>query len=545
MYRSSWGRVTALAAAGALSVSTLAVSTLAGTPSYAADPAPSAATWLTGQLTNGVVHNGQFNFDDIALTADVGFALTTIGGNDAAVAQIAGAVEPRAKGEWYTSTFGGTTTTYGGSVGKTAAFAQAVGKDPRAFGGENLIARIEALTGAAAPIAGRVQDENNSFGDANTIGQAFAVRALTKAGSPRAADATAFLLKQQCTAGYFRLNFAADKTAAAQGCVDGDTAGSAAHPDATTNAVLQLSAAGNSDPAVKTAIEKATAWLKSQQKADGSLGGGVTTEASNANTTGLAAAVFAGQGDCLAAGKAANWVRALQVPAGTAGALAPSVGAVAYDQASYDAAKAGGITTGTADQWRRATAQAAAGLAATLSPTISNVTGPRSFVRAGSKQQIVLNGVTAGDNVCFSDNGAAVKAFKATSAPFTHTVTLPANTGDATYRFTAVDGEKSFTIKALAKLKIKTKLKKRVKLGKKQVVRLKGLVKGERVKVKVNGKLVKKGKAKADGTFKAKFKVTKALAKNRKKAKVVVKGHFGNRGNVKQFTVLPPAKAKR
>ncbi len=559
MHARPFARLAALAAAGALAVSTMTVTTLVGAPAQAADPAPSAATWLTGQLTNGLIRNPNFGgFDDIGLTIDTAVALDAVGGQGAVLGQIRAAVEPKVAGYVEYSPAGdGQLHVTAGAVAKAAVLAQVTGADPAAYGGQNLIGKLEERVASTAPVTGRVGDklvtgDSDPFtpGDqpdtdyANVYGQALAVRALTKAGSARAADATAFLLKQQCSAGYFRLDFNTDRTAAAQGCVDGDSSGSPADPDATSTAVLQLVAGGSADPAVKSAIAKAVAWLKAQQKADGSLGGGVTTEASNSNSTGLAAWVLAGQGECLAAGKAASWVRALQVPAGAGGALAPSVGAVAYDQAAYDAAKTGGITDATADQWRRATSQAAPGLAATLSPTIANVTGPADFVRAGSKQQVVLHGVTAGDNVCYRDNGSALKALKLSSSPFIHAVTVPDRTANATYGFTAVDGEKTFTIKTLAALKIKTKVRKKVRLGKKQLVRLKGLAGGERVKVKVNGKVVKRGKAKANGKFKAKLRMTKKLAKKRKKARLVVIGHFNNRRNTKLFKVVRPKNRK-
>ena len=53
------------------------------------------ATWFTAQLTDGLLHNDQYDFDDLGLSADVAFALEAVGGHDATVAAIAGAVAPR------------------------------------------------------------------------------------------------------------------------------------------------------------------------------------------------------------------------------------------------------------------------------------------------------------------------------------------------------------------------------------------------------------------------------------------------------------------
>ena len=58
-------------------------------PAQAADgqskQAAQAAHWLKGQLRHGVLHNGQFDFDDYGLTADTAFALTTLGHHQDAV----------------------------------------------------------------------------------------------------------------------------------------------------------------------------------------------------------------------------------------------------------------------------------------------------------------------------------------------------------------------------------------------------------------------------------------------------------------------------
>ncbi len=148
-------RIAAYVASGALAISGAITSTiLAVTPADAATHDPigvnKGATWLQGQLTNGIVHNNQFNFDDIGLTVDFALALDAIGGRDAAVDDIVETVEPRARGEWYTSTFEGVTTTYSGSVAKALVLAQETGSDPTSFGGRNLVSTLEARTASAA-----------------------------------------------------------------------------------------------------------------------------------------------------------------------------------------------------------------------------------------------------------------------------------------------------------------------------------------------------------------------------------------------------------
>lgn len=534
---SRWGRRTA----ATLATTSLVVAGLGFTttvPAQAADPAPAAAGWLTSQLTNGLVHNNQYDFDDLGLSADVALSLAAVGGADATVTQVANAVAPRAKAEWYTSEFGGVTTTYGGSLAKAAVLALSAKQDPKAWGGENLIALLEQQVADAAPIAGRVENTNDSFGDANVFGQAYAARALTAAGSAEAAAGLDFLLKQQCGAGFFRLNFNADKAAAAQGCVDG-TAGSEPDTDATAVAVQELVALKSTDAKVTGAIAKAVAWLKASQAADGSFGGGPSTEAANSNSTGLAAAVLAGRGECVAAGRAANWVRELQVPAGAAGALAAEAGAVAYDKAARTAAEAGGIAVVDQDQWRRATAQSAPGLAATLSKSVGGWTGPVGYVRAGTTHTLGLTGVTPGDNICFTDATGVTTALRATGTTAATTIKLPAGTGSTVYKAAWAGGASAYTIKALDKLVIKPKAaKKSVRRGQKQRIVVKGLAAGENVVVRVNGKRVAKGTSTSGGKFVAKFMMGKKLS-HKKKAKVKVVGQFRDlRSGTTKFTVV-------
>ncbi len=114
---------------------------------------------------------------------------------------------------------------------------------------------------------------------------------------------------------------------------------------------------------MRAAVDNGTDWLVGAQKNNGSFGGGPSTEASNTNSTGLAAWALGDVGACRAAVKAAQWVRDLQVGGDVSGTpLAGEKGAIAYDRAAMQAAETEGITVETRDQWRRAGAQAAPGL---------------------------------------------------------------------------------------------------------------------------------------------------------------------------------------
>lgn len=335
----------------AVLIAGLLTATLLATPAQAARD-DRAGRWLDRQLTGGLVHNDQFGFDDFGLSADFAFGLKAIGGQRAAVRQIRNALADNVNA-W--TTFSG--DVFAGSVAKAVVLAQVSNGDERSFGGVNLVKRLnKRVTGN-----GRIADKGASD-FANTIGQAFAARGLANADSPKARKTIRFLLKQQCSRGYFRLDFA-PKGAKKQHCDAGTRATSAPDTDVTALAVLQLSAIKGKSRVVRAAIDDATSWLERKQKRNGSLGGGPTTKASNSNSTGLTAWALGSTGSCHAAVKAARWVRKLQVPQGVGGTpLAGEAGAVAYDRPGYRAGRRNGIDDGERDQWRRATAQAGPGL---------------------------------------------------------------------------------------------------------------------------------------------------------------------------------------
>ena len=225
-------RVAAVLAAGTL------VLTTAGTAQAAS--ADTSADWLGRQLTNGLVHNDQYNSEDYGLTADTALALKAIGGHRATVRQIRAALSQHVD-SWTTGVDYGSDDVYAGSVAKAVVLAETTGADPRSFGGVNLVGRLQQRVSGVAPTVGRIQDRSG-YGDyANTIGQSFAARGLSVAGASKAGAATTFLLKQQCAGGFFRLNFAAPTTAE-QGCDAGTATTSAPDTDVTALAVLNLQA---------------------------------------------------------------------------------------------------------------------------------------------------------------------------------------------------------------------------------------------------------------------------------------------------------------
>jgi len=346
-------RPVAVLATGAVIATTLTA------PAVAA-PVDRSAGWLERQLTDGLVHNDQYDFDDYGLSADIAIALDAIGGNRRTVSEIVGALAENVD-SWTTGVDFGSDDVYAGSVAKAVVAAQSAGRNPRRFGGVNLVKRLAARVSDAKPTAGRIEDSGTTD-YSNTIGQLFAAVGLADAGSPKAAPARRFLLKQQCSEGFFRLSFA-PTSKKRQGCDAGNAEQSAPDTDVTALAVIALNALPKKGKRVRAAVDNATDWLVGTQKRNGSFGGGATTESSNTNSTGLAAWALGDTGACRVAVKSARWVRKLQVRGDVSGtSLAGEKGAIAYDRAAMKAAESAGITAETRDQWRRASAQAAPGL---------------------------------------------------------------------------------------------------------------------------------------------------------------------------------------
>ncbi len=306
-------------AVGLVTAPVLAVAGLAALPSAAyaveADPAPAAAgaAWLAGELTDGVLVGDYGN--DVGLTIDAALALEAVGGRDADLQAIADAVATEVDADNtdynYVSgeAFGDAGSTYAGAVAKTLVLAQITGRDTETFGGEDFQVRLEDTVSTQPADAGRIHD-TSSYGDnANTIGQAFAVRALDAEDSLLTDSATDFLLAQQCSEGFFRLTLGASLAASCDAA-----AAPQASTDVTGLALLALRSQDD-DSDVAEAIDAAAEWLSDTQAADGSWGGDAPTTAPNANSTGLASWALSQLDDpaqVAAAERGAAWLRALQ-----------------------------------------------------------------------------------------------------------------------------------------------------------------------------------------------------------------------------------------
>ena len=531
--RKSLSRIALLVATPALTLSTLAVTA----PSATADPGPSgnapvagAAGWLTGQLTDGILLNEQYdNYPDIGLTIDAALGLAGVG-DTAGVATIASAVGDPAVLPGYIGD--GESEAYSGSTAKALLLAQADGADATDFGGVDLVDRLESLVLTEGEVAGRIQDRS-AWGDyANVIGQAYAVAGLDAAGSTLSDSTTDFLLQQQCTAGYFRLYLpAADADQAT--C---DQAGSPASVDATAVAVRAL-LPQTDDLDIAPAVTEALDWLASQQADDGSLGGGADDAVANTNSTGLAGWAFGLAGRTAEAGAAADWVLGRQVSAADAcqpNALRRDLGAIAYDDAGRSAGENDGITVQAQDQWRRASAQALPALQWLSSEQpMGDVrfSGPEKFSQVSIS--LTVTGLAEGEEACL--RGKGVRDLLVGPRSIGYEIKAPSRTTHRSYTLTRL-GVAPVTVgtTVLAARKLPFTLKKaRVASGKRQVVKIRGLEAGERVTVRFRGQRVDRGHAGRAGRFVSKFKVTGASGG----AKVKVVGQFANRKNRKGFRV--------
>lgn len=530
MTTSPMRRGSAAIAAAALGVSVLGVVA----PAQAADGETTgrtagAAAWIVGQLGDDALLQGQFG-PDYGLTIDAGLSLAATGEQPAALARISDAIAANLDSYITGEAFDDPGSTYSGAAAKALVFSQVAGADPADYDGGELLERVEGVVDDTTGRSGDV----SIYGDyANTIGQSFVVRGLNAEGSDEAAAATDFLLQQQCSEGFFRLGFSAPD-ASDQTC-DGD-ADAAPDTDVTAFALLALvEQAGDAE--VDAAIESGVAWLEETQAEDGSFGGGVATEAPNSNSTGLAGQALAEAGADAAAGEAAAYVAALQVPAVCeAGPLATEAGAVAYDSAAFEAGQADGITEALGDQWRRTTAQAFPVLQyvpGAAAATDLRLVGPRGFVRAGRPVTLTVQGLGAGDTACVYNPSS-----RATATATAPTVRLVAPRGTTRRIFTAVWlGRPATTaVQVLDKKKLVVGLgKKQVKRGTAQVVRVRGLAAGERVTLKLGNKLVGRGTASPAGRFNKRVVVRVAAPS---KAKVVAVGQFNDRRGSATFRVV-------
>ena len=518
-------------AAVALTTAVAAGSTLVAAPAPAATNgyAASATTWLNRQLTHGLVHNDQFHFDDYGLSLDVYFALKTLG-RPGIAASILDAVRrnPTAYIEFQSNA----------SAGATAKLATAVetdGRNPRAFGGVNLVRRLQGLVVTSGAQKGRAVDQGPSD-FSNTIGQAFTVRALSGVHSGLVDEATAFLLGQQCSAGFFREALQSAATPTTFRC-NQETPAATPSVDSTSFAVQALVAARrNGVRGLGDNLARAGRWLAGQQRSNGSFVGNGTA---NTNTTGLAAAALAATGHRAAAERAAGWISRLQVSAAVAAAhprLRREVGGIAYDPAGLAAGRAHGIPVDQRDQWRRATAQAATGVNAV--PRL-RVTAPKGFVHGGRTVRVSAAGLASRERWS-ARLGSALVLRGTASTHGTAAARLALPRGTHTVRLQVTGSRTARTgganLRILGAHAFRASLRSAsVHRGGTERVTFSGLAAGEPARISYRGARIFTGRASATGRVTRTFAVGRSLGAQ----SVRIRGAFADRGRTASFRVVP------
>lgn len=335
------------------SLPTLALTASIGVVGLALAPAASAASpddsvaYLAAELEAGgdrlTGSGGGQTFDDLGLTIDAVLGMTAAGtGGDASAAAADYLVAN------VTAYTGAGDEIYASATGKMLTFTGARGLNPKDVNGVDLVAQLQGLEQAN----GQFTDQSE-YGDfSNTLGQSFGLIGLKRAGVNPSTESVESLLSQQCSDGGFVLDYP-DEGEEGVECVS--------DPDATSLAVQALDAVGGHD----TEVQSAATFLEDNQDGAGGVGGGTSTEASNANSTGLASVAFGLAGRDAARSKALGYLESL-----TLGCETPQVaGGIAYDQASFDAmgadSESDAITT-------RATAQALIGVTGTSYAAVTN-----------------------------------------------------------------------------------------------------------------------------------------------------------------------------
>lgn len=462
------------------------------------------ADWLAGELSSAhLMYNPNYGgFNDYGLSIDAAFALNAAGGHDATVQSIRSAIIANIDHYTTGADYGFADEVVAGATAKAAVLEQIGGS-----ASSSLISQLDARVATAAPIVGRIQDSVNPSdqygGDyANVFGQAFAAQALNAASDSNTANVTDFLLKQQCSSGYFRQSFTADKTAVNQSCVNGTDQASV---DTTAQAILSL-LPRYSSPAIATAVDSAVAWLKSVQQTGGGFTDTGAAGTANTNSTGLAGYALGQAGSTAEAAKAAAWIKAVVVTPGiecSSPKLLGEFGAVAKSAADLTSAKSTGITDATADGFRRATAPALEALTYLASPnpvTTARVNNP-VYVQAGKATTIGVGGLAAGEDNCFYDQFGGTRAANGKATIYVaggRQVFYLDHYGPTMRTVVGALGARTFVLSLTRGTLITPG-------GPQWIVRTKGLAPGEAYSVYFRGAKVATGKASSVGAATASF----------------------------------------
>ncbi|MFI5618646.1 prenyltransferase/squalene oxidase repeat-containing protein [Streptomyces sp. NPDC051567] len=221
-------------------------------------------TYLTGPvLKQGRYYESSPGFADFGLTIDGAYALAATGRDDNRLRAVVDFLDKGGKDgtgrgvhDW---TGVGRRTAGGGSIGKTALLAQTVGRDPRAFGGQDLIAALDKgiCTAPSEKPDRRCAAPGNYSYTPSVFGQALGVTAQLRAGERRAATApVAYLAGLQQSTGAWPSQIPST----------GDS-------DVDSTAIAAMALDLVPDAKAQGAVDTALAWIASRQLANGGFPG--------------------------------------------------------------------------------------------------------------------------------------------------------------------------------------------------------------------------------------------------------------------------------
>ncbi|QES46961.1 peptidase [Streptomyces venezuelae] len=201
-------------------------------------------------------------FADYGMTIDGAYALAATGGDNATLRNIVDFLDKggrdghnRGIHDW---TLIGTKYAGGGFIGKAAVLAQAVGRDPRNFGNQDLIAALARITcKARTEVRQQCAAKGNYAYATSVFKQSLGVMAQVRAGeTAAAAEPIAYLKSLQTPSG---------------GWVSLIGEPSTAEVDSTAMAAMTVDLLPDADS--QQSVDKALVWLAAQQKEDGGFQG--------------------------------------------------------------------------------------------------------------------------------------------------------------------------------------------------------------------------------------------------------------------------------
>jgi hypothetical protein len=333
----TWRRTAASVLAAAIAVALPASTAHAATSLRAQTGAGVLQRYLASHANHFHTTFNGTNYPDYGLTLDGVIAMDAAGVGDYRSGQVTAYVADHLS-EYAGDGIG---ESYAGATAKALLVSLSQNVTPKGtLGGADLVTRLKALEN---PTTGRFSDRS-TYGDfSNNIGQSLALVALHKDGQRLSYNSIAFLRQQQCTSGGFRLN------PGTSACV-GD-------PDTTSFAVQGLLAAPQTT-VTQRRIASAISFLKSKMASNGGVRGGTTTEAPNANSTGLAVLAFVTTGHSTLAAKGRTFLSSLRYGCAFPASMR---GAIAYNATARAAQKAKGSAATLTDQDLRTTTQAVLG----------------------------------------------------------------------------------------------------------------------------------------------------------------------------------------